>query len=204
MFQYGIGTSSWLFQSRLVAEFGAAATAGYTIAIRIIIFTILPSWGLGAAAATLMGQNLGAGKPERSEQAAWTCGFYNMIFLGLVSIVFITGSEYLVRLFTTDEAAITVGKSALRWISYGYLLYAYGLVMVQALNGAGDTVTPTIINIFCYWCFQLPFAYWMSQRAGYGPDGVFIAVTVTESLIAVCGILAFRRGKWKTVQLDRQ
>lgn len=204
MFQYGIGTSSWLFQSRLVAEFGAAATAGYTIAIRIIIFTILPSWGLGAAAATLMGQNLGAGKPERSEQAAWTCGFYNMIFLGLVSIVFITGSEYLVRIFTTDEAAIAVGKSALRWISYGYLLYAYGLVMVQALNGAGDTVTPTIINIFCYWCFQLPFAYWMSQRAGYGPDGVFIAVTVTESLIAVCGILAFRRGKWKTVQLDRQ
>jgi len=197
--QYLIGTASWLLLSRIVAQFGAVATAGYTIAMRIIIFTILPSWGLGAAAATLMGQNLGAGKPERSEQAAWLCGFYNMIFLGLISIVFIFQSEPLIRIFTQDAEVVAVGQRALRLISYGYLLYAYGMVLVQAFNGAGDTLTPTLINIFCYWVFQLPAAYWMAGRMG--PDGVFLAITLTESLIAICGILAFRSGRWKKVHV---
>jgi len=199
MLQYLIGTASWLMLSRIVAQFGSVATAGYTIAIRIIIFTILPSWGLGGAAATLMGQNLGAGKPERSERAVWLCGFYNMIFLGLVSLVFIFFSEALIRFFTNDEAVVAVGKDALRLISYGYLLYAYGLVIVQSFNGAGDTITPTMINVFCYWIFQLPVAHWM---AGWmGPNGVFVTVTMTESLLAVCGILAFRMGRWKTVKI---
>ncbi len=199
MFQYLIGTASWLMLARIVAQFGSVATAGYTIAIRIIIVTILPSWGLGAAAATLMGQNLGAGKPERSERAAWLCGFYNMIFLGLVSLVFIFFSEFLIRIFTQEEAVVAVGKDALRLISYGYLLYAYGLVLVQAFNGAGDTITPTVINVFCYWVFQLPLANYLAGQMG--TNGVFLAVTLTESMIAVCGILAFRTGRWKRAQV---
>jgi len=197
MAQYLIGMASWLMLSRIVAQFGSVATAGYTIAIRIIIFTILPSWGLGAAAATLMGQNLGAGKPERSERAAWLCGFYNMIFLGLVSLAFIFFSESLIRIFTQDPPVVEVGKNALRLISYGYVLYAYGLVLVQAFNGAGDTVTPTLINVFCYWIFQLPLANYLAGQMG--PNGVFTAVTLTESMIAICGILAFRSGRWKRV-----
>jgi len=199
MVQYLIGTASWLMLSRIVAQFGSTATAGYTIAIRIIIFTILPSWGLGGAAATLMGQNLGAGKPERSERAAWLCGFYNMIFLGLVSVGFIFFSEPLIRIFTNEAAVVEVGKSALRLISYGYLLYAYGLVLVQAFNGAGDTITPTMINVFCYWLFQLPMAHYLAGQ--WGPNGVFATVTMTESLLAVCGIVAFKMGRWKKVQV---
>ncbi len=199
MFQYLIGTASWLVLVRIVAQFGSVATAGYTIAIRIIVFTILPSWGLGGAAATLMGQNLGAGKPERSEKAAWLCGLYNMVFLGLVSLAFIFASESLIRIFTNEPAVVEVGKNALRLIAYGYLLYAYGMVLVQAFNGAGDTVTPTIINIFCYWLFQLPLANWMA--GGMGPNGVFTAVTLTECLIAICGIIAFRMGRWKRVKV---
>ncbi len=199
MVQYLIGTASWLLLSRIVAQFGSVATAGYTIAIRIIIVTILPSWGLGAAAATLMGQNLGAGKPERSEQATWLCGWYNMIFLGLVSLAFIFFSGPLIRIFTTEAPVVAVGQNALRLISYGYLFYAYGMVLVQAFNGAGDTVTPTVINVVCYWLFQLPMANWLAARQG--PDGVFWAVTFTESLIAVCGILAFRSGRWRRVKV---
>jgi putative MATE family efflux protein len=198
MFQYAIGVSSWLMLSRIVAQFGSVATAGYTIAIRILIFTILPSWGLGAAAATLVGQNLGAGKPDRSERATWLCGFYNMIFLGLVSLVFIFAAELFVGIFTQDAAIISIAASALRIISYGYLLYAYGLVLVQAFNGAGDTITPTLINLFCYWIFQLPLAYYLANSQGWGPNGVFTAVTIAESVIAICGIIAFRRGHWKT------
>ena len=197
MFQYGIGMASWLILSRIVAKFGAVATAGYTIAIRIVIVTILPSWALGGAAATLMGQNLGAGKPERSERATWLCGFYNMIFLGSVSLIFIFFAESLIRIFTTDPAIVAVGKDALRYISYGYVLYAYGLVLVQAFNGAGDTITPTVINLFCYWLFQIPLANYLAGAGGMGPNGVFTAVTLTESLIAVCGIIAFRMGRWK-------
>lgn len=197
--QYFIATASWLLLSRIVAQFGAIATAGYTIAMRIIVFTILPSWALGGAAATLMGQNLGAGKPDRSERAAWLCGLYNMIFLGLISLVFIFQAEPLVRFFTTEAEVVAIGQRALRFIAYGYLLYAYGMVLVQAFNGAGDTLTPTLINIFCYWVFQLPMAYWLSAQ--WGPDGVFLSVTLTESLIAICGILAFRQGRWKRVQV---
>jgi putative MATE family efflux protein len=201
MLQHLISTASWLALARIVAQFGAIATAGYTIAIRIIVVTILPSWGLGGAAATLMGQNLGAGKPERSERAGWLCGFYNMIFLGLVSLAFIFYSEPLLRIFTNEEPVIAVGKDALRLISYGYLLYAYGLVLVQAFNGAGDTVTPTVINIFCYWLFEIPLANYLASSAGMGPRGVFTAVTATESLIAVCGIVAFRMGRWKKIKV---
>ncbi|GAB4371033.1 MAG: MATE family efflux transporter [Bryobacter sp.] len=201
MFQYFVATASWVALARIVAQFGSVATAGYTIAIRIIVMTIMPSWGLGGAAATLVGQNLGAGKPDRSERATWLCGFYNMVFLGLVSVVFIAYAEPLIRIFSQEEAVVNVGKEALRLISYGYLLYAYGMVLVQAFNGAGDTVTPTVINVICYWLFQIPLAYWLAHGLGYGPSGVFWAVTIAECIIALAGIVMFRRGSWKQVKV---
>ncbi len=201
MFQYFIGTASWVAMARVVAEFGSVATAGYTIAIRIIVMTILPSWGLGGAAATLMGQNLGAGKPERSERATWLCGFFNMVFLSAVSVVFIFFAEPLVRIFTDEAAVVAVGTSALRLIAYGYPLYAYGMVLVQSFNGAGDTVTPTVINLVCYWAIQIPLAMYLAHGGGLGPDGVFISVTAAECLIAVAGISMFRLGRWKTIHV---
>lgn len=197
IFQVLVATASWLLLVRLVAIFGSAALAGYTIALRIIVFAILPSWGMGSAAATLVGQNLGAQKPERAERAVWLTGLSNMIFLGAVTVLFIFFAEPLVRLFTDDPQAIPFGVDCLRYISYGYVFYAYGMVMVQAFNGAGDTTTPTLINLFCYWLFQIPLAYVLALPVGLGAPGVFLAITISESTIAVAGILAFRRGRWK-------
>ena len=193
-----IATASWLGLVRILTPFGSAALAGYTIALRIIVVTILPSWGMSNAAATLVGQNLGAGKPDRAERSVWMTGFYNMVFLGCVTVVFVTFAEPLVRLFTSDPEVVPVGVSCLRFVSYGYVFYAYGMVMVQAFNGAGDTWTPTGINLFCYWLFQIPLAYLLARTVGLGPDGVFMAITISESATAVVGMLWFRRGRWKT------
>lgn len=201
MFQFLVATASWLGLMRIVSQFGDAAIAGYTIAIRIIIFALLPSWGMSNAAATLVGQNLGAGKPERAERSVWVAGLINMIFLGGVTIIFLIFAEPLVRLFTTDAAVVPYGVDALRFISYGYVAYAYGMVMVAAFNGAGDTTTPTWINLGCYWLLQIPLAYTLANIAGLGAQGVFMAITVAESLIAVTGILMFRRGTWKTQKI---
>ncbi|HZN11213.1 MAG TPA: MATE family efflux transporter, partial [Blastocatellia bacterium] len=197
-FQFMVATASWLGLIRVVAMFGSAALAGYTVAIRIIIVAILPSWGMCNAAATLVGQNLGAGKPERAERSVWVTGFSNMVFLGLVTVVFVAFAEPMIGFFTEDPAVIRYGVDCLRYISYGYVFYAYGMVVVQAFNGAGDTFTPTVINICCYWLFQIPLAYWLALGTGLGARGVFLAITAAESLIAVVGVLAFRRGTWKT------
>jgi putative MATE family efflux protein len=197
MLQYLVGVASWIGLVRMTAAFGSVVVAGYTISIRIIIFAILPSWGMANAAATLVGQNLGAKKPDRAEKSVWHAGFYNMIFLGLVAVVFIAFPRPLVGIFTSDEGVVSVASGALRIISYGYVFYAWGMVMVQAFNGAGDTVTPTILNLICFWGWQLPLAWFLAFRMNMGPNGVFTAVAVAQSTIAVLGVLMFRRGKWK-------
>jgi putative MATE family efflux protein len=199
--QFLIGTSSWVALVRIVGSFGSAAVAGYTIAIRVVVFTILPSWGLCNAAATLVGQNLGAGQPDRAETSVWRAGRYNMLFLVGVALVFIAFAERIVGLFSSDPAVLAYGADCLRLISYGYGFYAYGMVMVQAFNGAGDTRTPSIINFFCYWLFQIPLAYALAHLFGLEARGVFLAITVAESVIAVVGVLVFRRGAWRTREI---
>ena len=195
--QFAIAHTSWIGLVRIVSVFGAAALAGYTIAIRIVVFLILPSWGLSNAAATLVGQNLGAGKPERAEQAVWRTGFYNMLFLGSVGVVFAIIAEPIARLFTQDPAVVPLAATCLRIISYGNIGYAYGMVMLQAFNGAGDTITPTIVNFFGFWLFEIPLAYWLAIPRRLHSNGVYIAIVVAEGAIAAASAVLFKRGKWK-------
>jgi Na+-driven multidrug efflux pump len=195
--QFMIATASWVVMVRMIQSFGSAATAGYTVAVRIIYFSILPSWGLGSAAATLVGQNLGAGQPDRAEQSVWRASFFNMIFLGALSLVFLFLAPQLIAIFSRDAAVISTGASCLRIISACYVLFAYGMVIVQALNGAGDTITPTIINLACYWMVQLPLAFLLSRRFQLGPNGIFWAILVAENLLAGVSIFVFRLGRWK-------
>lgn len=199
--QYMIGTLSWLFLVRISAVFGAEVLAGYAVAFRIIMFTILPSWGLSNAAATLVGQNLGAGQPDRAERSVWKCAFYNMIFLGLISVVFITWAEEFVEIFSSEPEVIKYGALALRVISCGYIFFAYGMVIGQAFNGAGDTKTPTIINLFCFWLFELPMAYVMAVYLGLGPIGIFLAIAIASTALAVASIVIFKKGRWKLVEI---
>lgn len=195
--QFMVATASWVLMVRLIQSFGSAATAGYTVAIRIVIFSILPSWGLGSAAATLVGQNLGAKHPDRAEQAVWRAGFFNMIFLGSVSLIFLSLAPHLVGIFSSDPAVIQVGAACLRIISLCYILYAYGMVVVQAFNGAGDTFTPTMINLVCFWIIQLPLAYFLAHRMQWGVNGAFWAIFTMEILLAITSIYIFRLGRWK-------
>ena len=197
MFQMLIGMTSWLALIRILSGFGNAALAGYTIAIRIILFALLPSWGLSNAAATLVGQNLGAGKPERAEQAVWKAGFHNMIFLGVIGLAFVLFAERIIGAFTQDARVAAYGVACLRTVSLGFLFYAYGMVMSQAFNGAGAVWTPTFINLFCFWLWQLPLAYALARPLGYGPRGVFAAITIAWSTYAVISATIFRRGRWK-------
>src|SRR5579871_3333243 len=196
-FQYLVGAASWIFLVRMTAVFGSAAIAGYTLALRIILFALLPSWGMANAAATLVGQNLGARKPERAEKSVFQAGFYNMIFLGLIAIVFIGFARPLIRLFTQEDEVVTMAAATLSTIAYGYVFYAWGMVVVQAFNGAGDTVTPTILNLLCFWAWQLPLAWFLAFKIGTGPHGIFLAICVAQSTLAVAGVIAFRRGTWK-------
>jgi putative MATE family efflux protein len=195
--QFLIATASWVFMVRLVQSFGSEVMAGYAVAIRIVIFSILPSWGLGSAAATLVGQNLGAKRPDRAEHAVWRAAFFNMVFLGFVSLVFLLFAPKLVGIFSHEPAVIANGANCLRIISLCYMLYAYGMVIVQAFNGAGDTRTPTLINLLCFWIVQLPLAFTLGRRLQFGPNGVYLAILVTEVLLALIAIYVFRQGRWK-------
>jgi putative MATE family efflux protein len=192
-----IETTSWVGLVRILADFGSAALAGYTIAIRVAIFALLPSEGMANAAATLVGQNLGAGRADRAERSVWVVGLYNFLFLGLISIVFLTLSGPIVRFFTSDPAVLRHGVDCLRIIALGFLFFAYGMVIVQAFNGAGDTRTPTILYLACFWALKIPAAYGLAVPAGLGPGGVFVAITAAYSVLALAGVICFRQGRWK-------
>jgi putative MATE family efflux protein len=195
--QFAIAHTSWIGLVRIVSIFGSAALAGYTIAIRVVVFAILPSWGMSNAAATLVGQNLGAGHPERAEKAVWRTGLYNVIFLGSVGVVFIFFAEPIVRLFTHDPAVVPLGAACLRIVSYGNLGYAYFMVMMQAFNGAGDTITPTIVNFFGFWLFEIPLAYGLAITLHMRSNGVFFSIAIAESSMAAASAILFKQGRWK-------
>jgi putative MATE family efflux protein len=195
--QFAIAHTSWIGLVRIVSIFGSAALAGYTIAIRIVIFVILPSWGLSNAAATLVGQNLGAGRPDRAEKAVWRTGLYNVIFLGAVGVVFVLFAEPIIRLFTHDPQVVPLGAACLRIVSYGNLGYAYFMVMMQAFNGAGDTITPTIVNFFGFWLFEIPLAYWLAIPLHMHSNGVFFSIAIAEGAMAAASAVLFRQGRWK-------
>ncbi|MBC3758789.1 MATE family efflux transporter [Hyunsoonleella sp. SJ7] len=199
--QFLIGTSSWVFLMRIMSEFGSEVLAGYTIAIRVMMFTLMPAWGMSNAAATLVGQNLGAQKPDRAEQSVWKTGKYCAIFMGVVSIIYLVFSPQIIGLFNQTPNVVKYGGQCLRVLAAGYIFYAYGMVVINAFNGAGDTKTPTYINFVCFWLLQLPFAYLMALTLDFGPSGVFWAITLTEVLIAVIAIVWFKNGNWKRVQV---
>ena len=199
--QLAIANTSWIGLVRIVSIFGAAALAGYTIAIRIVIFVILPSWGLSNAAATLVGQNLGARRPDRAEKAVWRTGIYNMLFLGTIGVVFIFTATPLVRLFTHDPDVVPLAATALRILSYGNVAYAYGMVMLQSFNGAGDTVTPTIVNFFGFWVLEIPLAWYLAMHQQLHSTGVFLSIVAAQASVAAAGIILFRRGRWKGQQI---
>src|SRR5262245_53344711 len=197
LLQVLLQTTSWIGLVRVISLFGSSALAGYTIGIRTILFALLPSWGLGSAAATMVGQALGAGKPERAERAVWTAGFYNMIFLGCVGFVFVVFAQQIIRLFTSDPAVVPYGVDCLRIVACGFLFYAYGMVLTQSFNGAGDTWTPTILNLFVFWLWELPLAYVLAVTFQLGPRGVFLAITIAFSSLALVSAFFFRKGNWK-------
>ena len=199
--QFIIATSSWIGLVRIMAEFGSIALAGYTIAIRILIFSILPSWGMSNAAATLVGQNLGAGQPERAEKSTWISAGVNMVFLGIVGVIFFFFAENLVSIFTSDADVIDVGARSLKIMSYGYLAYAFGMVIIQAFNGAGDTKTPTIINFFCFWLLEIPLAYFLALEWGLNEEGVFYSIVVAEVALGIVGFILFKKGNWKQTKV---
>lgn len=200
--QFIIASGSWIVLTRLVSETGGTnASAGYQIAIRNVVFFILPAWGLSNAAATLVGQNLGAGKIDRAEKSVRLTAKYNAIFMGFVTLLFVGFAEQIISMFTSDPTILPYGAKSLRIIGYGYTFYGIGMVMTQALNGAGDTRTPTWINFFGFWCFQIPLAYFLAYGADLSYQGAFIAIPVAESLIALMAFGAFRRGKWKNIKV---
>jgi putative MATE family efflux protein len=192
-----IGTASYVGLVRILSIFGSAALAGYTIGIRLIIFALLPAFGISNAAATMVGQNLGASRPDRAERAVWTAAWYSVIFLGGVGVVFLLGARVITGFFTSDPEVQRFAVSCLRTVSLGFIFYGAGMVLTSSFNGAGDTWTPTIINLFVFWLFEIPLAWWLAAHAGFGPQGVFIALTASYSTLAVVSAIVFRRGTWK-------
>jgi len=199
--QFLIGTSSWVFLMRLMSEFGSEVLAGYTIAIRVMMFTFMPAWGMSNAAATLVGQNLGAEQPERAEKSVWITGKYNAYFMLAVSMIYLFYAPEIIGLFTDVPSVVENGALCLKVVAAGYIFYAYGMVVSQAFNGAGDTKTPTKINLIAFWLFQLPFAYLAAITFKLGALGVFLAITLAEVMLSVIAIIWFRKGYWKKVQV---
>lgn len=197
-FQVFIGMASWIGLVRIMSSFGTDVVAGYVVGIRVILFALLPSWGMSNAAATMVGQALGAKKPDRAERAVWKAGFYNVIFLGIVGLIFVLFAQQIIGLFTHDPRVVPYGVDCLRIVASGFLFYAYGMVLTQSFNGAGDTWTPTIINLFVFWLWELPLAYVLAVVLGIGPRGVFLAIMIAFSTLAIVSALIFRRGRWKT------
>jgi MATE family, multidrug efflux pump len=201
MLQFAIANASWIFLVRIVSVFGSNSVAGYTVAIRIVVFFVLPAWGLSNAAATLVGQNLGARQPDRAAQAVWRTGFYNMLFLGSIGIFFVVFATPVVKLFVDDPIVIPIAAVALRTFACGNVGYAYGMVMLQAFNGAGDTFTPTLVNFFGFWVLELPLAWVLANNLHMHAEGAFLAIVIAECSMAAAGIVLFRQGRWKKQQI---
>ena len=199
--QFLISSASWVFLMRILSDFGSEVLAGYTIGIRVVVFTLLPSWGLANAAATLVGQHLGAGMPDRAEASVWRTGLYNTLFLGFISLVFFFFSQSIMEFFTQDEEVIDYGKRCLVILALGYLFYGFGMVIIQSFNGAGDTRTPTFLNFVMYWLFQVPIAYMLAYYWEWGPDGVFASIPLAETFLTLVSLWIFRAGKWKAVKV---
>ncbi|CAN5856476.1 MATE family efflux transporter [soil metagenome] len=196
--QFTIATASWSALVRVVAGFGSEAIAGYVIGLRVIMFALLPAVGLSNAAATLVGQNLGAGKPERAESSVWKAAFVNAAVLGAVSLIFLFFSNAIVGIFTDEPRVLAYGTDCLHIVAYGFVFYAFGMVLESSFNGAGDTWTPTYLNLFIFWLFEIPLAYLLAYRFGFDVNGVFWAITIAFSVLAIVSALLFKRGKWKT------
>lgn len=199
--QFTIATASWSALVRVVSGFGSEAIAGYVIGLRVIIFALLPSLGLSNAAATLVGQNLGAKKPERAERSVWTAAFINAGFLGLIGLVFLIFSGQIIGFFTTEPQVLAYGTNCLRIVAYGFVFYGFGMVLETAFNGAGDTVTPTYLNFFIFWLFEIPLAYVLAYYYDLGPNGVFWAITIAFSVLAIVSALLFKLGRWKKTEV---
>jgi putative MATE family efflux protein len=200
-FQFIIASASWIVLAKLMAGFGSTAIAGYTVAIRVVMFFLLPAWGMSNAAATLVGQNLGANQPDRAEESVWKTAKYSAGFMVLVSIIFLLAARPIISFMSNDPAVIEIAIQALRIVSIGYVFYGVGMVVTNAFNGAGDSRTPTWINFFGFWTFQIPLAYLLALVLNLGPQGIFFAIILAESAITIAGIIIFRRGKWKLVKI---
>lgn len=199
--QFLVGSASWIFMARLIAQFGSATVAGYQVSIRILLFFLLPAWGMSNAAATLVGQNLGAKKPDRAEESVWKTAKYNTAFMFLVTLIFLFFSPAIVGLINKDPEVQKIAIEGLHIITLGYIFYGIGMVMTNAFNGAGDTRTPTLINLFCFWVFQIPIAYLLANYWHWGPEGVFYSIIMAETLIAIVAFVLFRGGRWKLIKI---
>lgn len=199
--QFIIGSASWIFLMRIISTFGSTALAAYTVAIRIIIFTILPAWGFSNAAATMVGQNLGAKQPDRAEKSVWRTGLFNVTFMGAVMVIFLLFADNIAAFFTDDKEVIEGAAECLYIFAFGYLFYAFGMVLVQSFNGAGDTRTPTIMNFFIFWLLQLPLAYLLAIGFSIEAVGVYWAIVISETIFTIVGYFLFKKGRWKTVKV---
>jgi putative MATE family efflux protein len=199
--QFLISTTSWIGLIKILSLFGNAALAGYTISVRVVLFALLPAWGLSNAGATLVGQNLGAREPSRAESSVWIATRYNILFLGIVGILFVAFATPITRFFTSDPDVLSHGSKALWIVSLGFPFYAAGMCMTSAFNGAGDTWTPTWLNFFCFWLCEIPLGWLLATQLGFGPTGVFIAIPIAFSLLAIVSMVLFQRGQWKATSV---